>query len=86
MSTADAGREIDAAEIVADAVLAIPEVADLHGGQFGEVETYLPGRRVTGVVVDENSCAVHISVHYPADVAASPNASERWWHGWSTYR
>ncbi|WP_245006062.1 MULTISPECIES: Asp23/Gls24 family envelope stress response protein [Rhodococcus] len=57
-----------AAETVADAALAVHGVAALHGGEFGEVGTYLPGKRVTGVVIDENGCNVHISVAYPANV------------------
>ncbi|MCJ0903943.1 Asp23/Gls24 family envelope stress response protein [Rhodococcus sp. ARC_M6] len=57
-----------AAQTVADTALSVPGVAELHGGQFGEVGTYLPGKRITGVVLDETSCAVHISVKYPANV------------------
>jgi len=41
----------DTAELIAEAVLAVPEVAGLHGGAFGTVATYLPGRRVTGVAL-----------------------------------
>lgn len=62
------------AEAVADAALAIPGVAELHGGPFGEVGTYLPGKRITGVVLDESSCAVNISVAYPANVLAVAQA------------
>ncbi|MFD4264555.1 hypothetical protein [Rhodococcus sp. NPDC058481] len=54
--------------MIADAVLAVPGVAGLHGGMFGEVATYLPGRRVLGVALGDDSCAVHISVRYPANV------------------
>jgi uncharacterized alkaline shock family protein YloU len=57
-----------AAETVADAALAVHGVAALHGGEFGEVGTYLPGKRLTGVVIDETGCNVHISVTYPANV------------------
>jgi hypothetical protein len=42
------GVDVDA---VAAAVLACPGVAALDGGQFGEVASYLPGRKVTGVMV-----------------------------------
>jgi hypothetical protein len=42
------GIDVDA---VAAAVRACPGVADLHGGRYGEVTTYLPGRVVRGVVV-----------------------------------
>ncbi|NED70757.1 hypothetical protein G3I15_58540, partial [Streptomyces sp. SID10244] len=38
---------------VADAVTAVPGVTGLYGGVFGEIATYLPGGRVSGVVVDD---------------------------------
>jgi hypothetical protein len=37
------------AERVACAVTAHPAVARLHGGRFGAIATYLPGRRLIGV-------------------------------------
>jgi hypothetical protein len=63
----DTGTE-DLSERVAAAVLATPGVAALHGGEFGEIATYLPGRRVTGVTIGPSSCAVHVAVRYPANV------------------
>lgn len=51
----DRGGEDPSAHLVetlAAAVLATPGVAGLHGGRFGEVGTYLPGRRVVGVRLD----------------------------------
>jgi NADPH-dependent curcumin reductase CurA len=60
--------ETEPAELIANAVLAVPGVAGLHGGMFGEVATYLPGRRVLGVALGDDSCAIHISVRYPAHV------------------
>lgn len=68
MNSPDARPAMDQSEVIAEVVLGVEDVAALHGGQFGEVGTYLPGRRVTGVTVDETVCAVHISVRYPADV------------------
>ncbi|MFZ2174464.1 MAG: hypothetical protein WAW17_10585 [Rhodococcus sp. (in: high G+C Gram-positive bacteria)] len=62
---ADPGELVDR---IAAAVLATPGVAAMHGGTFGEVATYLPGRRVTGVTVDDSGCAVHLAVLYPANV------------------
>lgn len=50
------------AEIVAAAVLAVPGVVRLHGGRFGELGTYLPGRRVTGVRIDDEGTEVHVVV------------------------
>ncbi|AOW94877.1 hypothetical protein BFN03_12075 [Rhodococcus sp. WMMA185] len=58
----------DLSERIAAAVLATPGVAAMHGGAFGEVATYLPGRRVTGVTIGPTSCAVHLSALYPANV------------------
>ncbi|GGG20089.1 hypothetical protein GCM10007304_37470 [Rhodococcoides trifolii] len=50
------------ADAIAAATLAVDGVAALHGGMFGEVGTYLPGRRVDGVRVDETGVDVHVSV------------------------
>lgn len=50
------------ADDVAQSVLAVPGVAALHGGMFGEVGTYLPGRRVLGVRLRDDSTDVHVSV------------------------
>lgn len=36
-------------DMIAGAVLAVPGVAALHPGPFGEVATHLPGRRVPGI-------------------------------------
>lgn len=44
------------------AALAVPGVTGLHGGQFGEVATYLPGRRVVGIRASATSVAVHVVV------------------------
>jgi len=46
-------------DLIATAVKSCPGVARLHGGVFGEVATYLPGRRVVGVQVGEQRVAVH---------------------------
>ncbi|WP_240945368.1 hypothetical protein [Rhodococcus sp. HNM0569] len=67
----DATRLVDD---VAAAVLAVPGVAALHGGEFGEVATYLPGRRVTGIVLGDDACRVHVTVHYPVDAVATADA------------
>ena len=50
------------AEVVAAAVLAVPGVVALHGGRFGGLGTYLPGRRVTGVRIDDEGTEVHVVV------------------------
>ncbi len=50
------------AEAIAAAATAIDGVAELHGGIFGEAATYLPGRRVAGVRLDDDATEVHVSI------------------------
>ena len=57
------------ADSVAAAALSCPEVAGLSGGQFGEVATYLPGRRVTGVRITTDRVTVHVIARYGAPLA-----------------
>jgi hypothetical protein len=45
---------------VAAVVEALPVVRALSGGRFGEVATYLPGRRVQGVRVRGDNVEVHV--------------------------
>ena len=52
------------AEVVGQATTSVSGVAGLHPGMFGEIGTYLPGRRVPGIRVDENS------VVYGSDLSA----------------
>jgi uncharacterized alkaline shock family protein YloU len=47
-------------ETVAHAAAACPDVARLSEGVVGEVASYLPGRRVAGVRVDDEAVEVHI--------------------------
>ena len=65
------GVDVDA---VAAAVEACPGVSGLHGGRYGEVTTYLPGRAVRGVVVDADRVRVQVrsawGVEAPALAAA----------------
>jgi hypothetical protein len=51
------GIDVDA---VAAAVQACPGVSGLHGGRYGEVTTYLPGRAVRGVVVGGGRIRVQV--------------------------
>jgi hypothetical protein len=55
------GVDVDA---VAAAVLACPGVAALEGGQFGEVASYLPGRKVMGVMVSGGRVTVQIRARW----------------------
>lgn len=50
------------ADAIAQRVLDHPAVAHLHGGPFGTVASYLPGRRVIGVRVDEKDGSVDLFV------------------------
>ncbi|MFC4950206.1 hypothetical protein [Pseudonocardia sp. GCM10023141] len=49
-------------EQVAAVVTAHPAVAGLHGGPFGAVATYLPGRRLAGVRVGATGEPVEVGV------------------------
>ena len=55
-------------ELLVPLVQACPAVVALHGGPFGEVATYLPGRRVRGVRVTEEEVDIHVVGRYPATV------------------
>lgn len=63
--TTEPARGPSEAEHIAAAVAAVPEVAGLHGGAFGEAATYLPGRRVPGIRITDTQVAVHVTAHWP---------------------
>jgi hypothetical protein len=73
------------ADVVAELVLGVPGVAGLHPGMFGEVGTYLPGRRVAGIRFGDDTIAVHIAIRDGADAretaAAVRAAVSRSWPG-----
>ncbi len=50
------------ADEIAALVLSVPDVVRLHAGRFGEVATYLPGRRVTGVKLSDELIEVHVVI------------------------
>lgn len=54
------GDRLDLADIVARAALSVPGVARMHSGSFGEVATYLAGRRVDGVRLRPGATEVHL--------------------------
>lgn len=60
-SVSPSGVDPDA---IAAAVLACSTVAGLSGGIAGEVATYLPGRRVTGLRIDDTTVTVHVVGRY----------------------
>ena len=47
-------------EAVAAAALGSPLIAGLTGGRFGEVATYLPGRRILGVREADGTVEIHV--------------------------
>ncbi len=47
-------------EVVAAAALGCPLVANLTGGRFGEVATYLPGRRILGIRAGDGEIEIHV--------------------------
>ncbi len=61
---------MEPADVVAAAVRAVPGVAALHSGMFGEVGTYLPGRRVPGIRITDAGTDVHVSLFFGAPVRA----------------
>ncbi|MBJ7338818.1 Asp23/Gls24 family envelope stress response protein [Mycolicibacterium sp.] len=61
--------EPDRADLIAAAVTAVPGVAGLHAGMFGEVATYLPGHRVSGIRTNADGVTeVHVTLLYGAPV------------------
>jgi len=68
------GIDVDA---VAAAVAGCAGVSALDGGPFGEVASYLPGRKVPGVVVADGRVAVQVRSQWgvpAADLAAKITA------------
>jgi hypothetical protein len=62
----DAGR-------LAAVVTALPGVAGLHGGRFGEISTFQPGRRVRGVRVRDDLVTIGVVAR---DAAAVPGLGD----------
>lgn len=63
--------ELHLADVVAQEVLTVPGVANLHPGMFGEVATYLPGRRVHGVQIHDDVTQVHVVLYWGSDIGAT---------------
>lgn len=73
-----ASRSGGEADAVAAAVLACPGVSGLHEGGWRPVATYLPGRRVAGVRLDEQRIQLSVTVSPGSrvpDLVASIRAS-----------
>jgi hypothetical protein len=60
---------VEVVDLIAEAARACPAVAGLHGGLFGQCTTYLPGRRVPGVMLSGDQAVVGVVGCYPASVA-----------------
>ena len=58
----------DISEVVAAAVLAVAGVAGLHGGSFGQVASYLPGRSVIGVRIRADVADIHVVLFWGSPV------------------
>jgi Protein of unknown function (DUF322). len=54
----------DLARRVAERVVACPGVAELSGGPFGAVATYLPGGLVRGVALRDGEVEIHVIARY----------------------
>lgn len=62
------------ADAVVAAVTAVPGVAAMHSGRFGEVATYLPGRRVAGVQLRPDRAELHVALVWGRDLLATAAA------------
>ncbi|MFD6858876.1 hypothetical protein ACFWB0_10325 [Rhodococcus sp. NPDC060086] len=71
-------HEADLVDDVANTVLGIAGIAGLHSGEFGEIATYLPGRRVAGIRLGPRGCEIHVTALYPADLPALGEAVRRY--------
>ena len=58
------------ADRISAAVLSCPDVAGMSAGAFGEVRSYLPGRSVPGVTVDDDAVAVHVVARFGPPLGA----------------
>jgi len=71
VTTADASQP---SEQIAAAARSVEGVADLHGGMFGEVGTYLPGGRVAGIRIAGDRVEVHVTLYWDHPVRATADA------------
>lgn len=55
-------------DLIARTVLACPAVDALDAGEPGSVATYLPGRQIAGVSVDEHRVAVQVRMRWGTTV------------------
>lgn len=72
----DAGTP-DPAEVLHAVVTAVPGVVSLYRGSFGEIATYLPGRKVPGIRRSHDGTEVHVVVAQGADLRSVAAAVHR---------
>jgi uncharacterized alkaline shock family protein YloU len=70
VSTSPQDPEAELVGRIAGAVADCPDVVSLSGGLVGEVASYLPGRRVAGVRLREDTVDVHVVARYGPTIAA----------------
>ena len=64
-------------DAVVAAAIGCPQVAGMAGGQFGEVATYLPGRRLAGVRVADDELEVHVVARWGTPLPEVADAVRR---------
>ena len=69
-----AGAPETLADRVVSAVTAVPGVAAMHSGMFGEVATHLSGRRVRGIQLRDDLVEIHITLNWAADLLTTADA------------
>jgi hypothetical protein len=74
VTTAEAS---ELSEQIAAAARSVAGVADLHGGMFGEIGTYLPGGRVAGIRIAGRRVEVHVTLYWDYPVRATADAVRR---------
>ncbi|WP_018157440.1 hypothetical protein [Demetria terragena] len=67
MSNESFDPDVTLADRLAESVRDVPSVLDLHGGVMGEVGTYLPGRRISGIREYDDRWEIHVTARlgYP---------------------
>ncbi|MFB1296286.1 Asp23/Gls24 family envelope stress response protein [Mycobacterium sp. pW049] len=61
MGSVEPAEQAEPVDTIDKIVRAVPGVADLHSGMFGEIATHLAGRKVAGVRIGDDAIDVHIT-------------------------
>ena len=64
-------------DAVAAAVTSCPAVAGMAGGMFGEVATYLPGRRLPGLRLAGEELEIHVTARWGSPLPEVADAVRR---------